>query len=670
VKWLAALAAVGVAVLSPGLAAGQTATPPTGSLRVDTQTSWVTPPQPFDVTVAASSSLPPDQLVLYEAVYDAVRTRSEFALTLADVFARRPFYTATTPYDQVPAAANSSNDKLLHLPVNDPSGVGVSLSAPGVYPVQFQLRDLNGDVLAKVTTHLLDVNPASSETTRLRVSWVIPFHAPPTMQPNGSWKVDPATSSRLSTLVDALTADPSVASVPVVLQPTPETVDALAVSPAVEDRSTIATLASAVEPGSGREMVSGPYVPVNLPGLLGGGMGAEVDAQVQRGTTTLATNLAATPVTRTWVSQDPLDTTTLDNLVARGVTRVVVPEQSLVPINLTLTLTQPFQLATGSATMQAAQGDSALAAYFSDQRSVLAAHRLLADLDVLWNDKPQEPRSVVILTPRSWAPNAEMIQVILNGLATSPILQPVTLDGVFSVPAATSTGLSGVRGPLVRSLAITPASDAPPLPRTQVFITRVNINALQTVLPAGHPLIDSADRQLLVAEAAELTASQRDALLAGLARQIGNQTAQFRLPPNRTITLTARQARIPITVENDALFPAKLDLVVKSQNLQFGGSSSDTQRVALELTHKFTTEEFTVRTRTSGVFGMTVQLVAPNGTPISAVSHFTIRSTAASGVGIILSVGAALFLIVWWVRNARSGRRAKRLVPAADDEGE
>src|SRR5262249_55470972 len=156
----------------------------------------------------------------------------------------------------------------------------------------------------------------------------------------------------------------------------------------------------------------------------------------------------------------------------------------------------------------------------------------------------------------------------------------------------------------------------------------------------GHPLIDGADRQLLVAEAAELTAGQRAALLQGLARQLSDQIAQFRLPPSRTITLTARQARIPITVENDALFPAKLDLVLKSQGLQFAGGTSDRQRVALELTHKFTTEEFTVRTRTSGVFGMTVQLVAPNGTPVSAMSHVTIRSTAASGVGILLSVGA------------------------------
>ncbi len=665
-RFLAALAAAGVAILSPGLAAAQAA--PQGSLQIDAQSTWVTPPQPFDVAVAVKSSLPADQLILYEAVYDAVRTRSEFALTLSDVFARRPFYAATTPLGQVPNAVTRPEDKLVHLPVNDPSGVGISLHAPGVYPVQLQLRDRAGDVLDKLTTHLLDVNPASSETTRLRVTWVIPFHAPPTVQPDGRRKIDPVASGRLATLVNGLTSDPTLAKVPVVLQPTPETVDALATSSSLKDRNTISTLTTAVQPGSGREMVSGAYVPVNLPGLLGDGMGSEVDAQLSRGTAALATNLAATPVTTTWISQDPLDTTTLDDLVQRGVKRIVVPEQALVPINLTLTLTQPFQLATSSGTLEAADGDSGLAAYFSDQRTVLAAHRLLADLDVLWNDKPQQPRSVAILTPSSWIPNATMTQIILSGLSSSPILDPVTLDGLFSVPAATATfGFSGARGPLVRSLAITPASDAPPLSRLHVYATRVTIQALQGVLPVGHPLIDSADRQLLVAEAEELTASQRDALIAGLGRQLADQVAQFRLPPSRTVTLTARQARIPITVENDALFPAKLDLVVKSQALQFGGSTSDTQRVALELTHKFTTEEFTVRTRTSGVFRMTVQLVAPNGTPLSAISQVTIRSTAASGVGIILSVGAALFLIVWWVRNARSGRRAKRLVPAEDE---
>jgi hypothetical protein len=261
-----------------------------------------------------------------------------------------------------------------------------------------------------------------------------------------------------------------------------------------------------------------------------------------------------------------------------------------------------------------------------------------------------------------------MTQTILHGLATSPVLAPVTLDGLFSVPDATVFGPTGGRAPMVRSLALTAAADAPPLARSRVVSLRTLIGALKTVLPAGHPLIDDVDRDLLVAEAEELSADQRNAILQGLNGRLAAQVAQFRLPSNRTITLTARQARIPITVENDAPFPAKLHLVLKSQSLVFPSSASDTQDLPLDLTHKFTTVELTVRTRTSGVFRMTVQLVAPDGTPLGATSYITIRSTAASGVGVILSVGAAMFLVVWWVRNARSGRRARRLVPADDGD--
>jgi hypothetical protein len=45
-----------------------------------------------------------------------------------------------------------------------------------------------------------------------------------------------------------------------------------------------------------------------------------------------------------------------------------------------------------------------------------------------------------------------------------------------------------------------------------------------------------------------------------------------------------------------------------------------------------------------------------------------VTSTAISDVGWFLMLGAALFLGVWWVRNARHGRRARQLIPRPDDE--
>jgi hypothetical protein len=67
---------------------------------------------------------------------------------------------------------------------------------------------------------------------------------------------------------------------------------------------------------------------------------------------------------------------------------------------------------------------------------------------------------------------------------------------------------------------------------------------------------------------------------------------------------------------------------------------------------------------------LALQLATPSGSEEIASSTDTVRSTAISDVGLVLMVSAALFLAVWWARNARHGRRARQLVPRpADDEG-
>jgi hypothetical protein len=43
-------------------------------------------------------------------------------------------------------------------------------------------------------------------------------------------------------------------------------------------------------------------------------------------------------------------------------------------------------------------------------------------------------------------------------------------------------------------------------------------------------------------------------------------------------------------------------------------------------------------------------------------TKFTVRSTATSGVGLLLSAGAALFLVLWWARHILRGRRTARLL--------
>jgi hypothetical protein len=73
-----------------------------------------------------------------------------------------------------------------------------------------------------------------------------------------------------------------------------------------------------------------------------------------------------------------------------------------------------------------------------------------------------------------------------------------------------------------------------------------------------------------------------------------------------------------------------------------------------------------VRTRASGAFPLIIVVTSPDGSVVLERTRFDIRSTAVSGVGLVLSIGAGLFLALWWARHWRKTRRSRRLVAPED----
>jgi len=73
-----------------------------------------------------------------------------------------------------------------------------------------------------------------------------------------------------------------------------------------------------------------------------------------------------------------------------------------------------------------------------------------------------------------------------------------------------------------------------------------------------------------------------------------------------------------------------------------------------------------VTTRARATFPMVIEIRTPDGKEVLASSKVTIRSTALSGVGIALTIGAALTLVVWWFRHAYKRRRAARVEPRVE----
>jgi hypothetical protein len=654
---LAALVLILISVAGSATAAAQPAPPPgRGRMTFVAQTPWVGTGGDFLIRVRVERPAGASNLEFGLTVFPPVATRSDFVETLAD----RMSDTALIALPPVALAAlrpEPNGDVVINIPLRDPALARdlsrVQLSTrDGVYPVRVELRDrLAGAVVDKFVTHLLHT-PELHVAPKLGVSLVFPVHAPVALQPSGERTLpDSDTLAAMAQGVDA------VRTTPFTLAPTPETVAAVAASNDPKAKVLLTSLRAAA---AERPMLSSSYVPTNLAALMAAGLDGEVASQLGRGAATLVDVLGARLDSDTWLAAEALDPRVVDTLAGRGFDRMLMAEPLLTPVpDQKLTLTRPFVLAGRQTRVQAAAVDGGLAAHFDSAVSQpLAAYHLLADLAVIYLDRPgdSERRGVAAVAPAGWRPTRQFLDVVSAGLATSPIVEAITLDTLFGgVPTARDDG----GGNLVRRpAAIPPGSLAEVAP--DLADARRNLNSLGSVLGPGNPTSAVIEEQLLVAASAELKQRrQRDAYVAGADRQIQAQLAAIEMPEGRSFTLTARTGEIPVTFKNNTGKPVHVVVKIESDKLDFpAGTVMD-----LELNRLNTTQRFPVVARTSGAFPIRITLESPDGHLVVGRARITVRSTAASGASLVVAVGAATFLAVWWGRNTMKGRRARSLVP-------
>jgi hypothetical protein len=452
--------------------------------------------------------------------------------------------------------------------------------------------------------------------------------------------------------------------VPLDIAPTPDTVEALATS---SDSAAVAALSSLRRAGSAhREVITGPYVPTNLPQLIAGGLETEADQEVQRGNERL-TQLLKVPVdTTTWVSEEPLDDASMARLQDLGISQVAMPESSLTPLQSRLTLARTYYTdARQAGRHQGVSIDQGLASHFrNDGNQVLEAHRFLADLAVLYFDQPGgQQRGVVAFTPRGWHPDKTFLGTAMAGLTDNPVVAPVTLTDFF----ANVDKLRGNNGaPLVRRLVGPPRNVS--LPTAATRSARQRLNTFRTIVDDGNPVYALLDEQLLTANSADLRSSRQRTYVSGVEHSLDRELSRIQTPGG-SIRLTARGGQIPVTFRNSTGYPVHVVVTVRSDKLEFPGGADGshppneiTQK--LDLVRRNETTRFAVQTRASGAFPLLVTLQSPDGSLVVSHTQITVRSTAASGIGLLLSAAAGLFLLIWWGRHVLHGRRARGLVPA------
>ena len=612
----------------------------------------------FDVTGAAD----PSELSVVLTLHDLLQSRKAFEDSVDGGSlgpARQPI---TVPLALLPATGSTRTLTIGLQTAADRDPRKLAARATGVYPLEVQLRDADDRTLSGFVTHAVvaAMTPAGALAAGrpLDLAWVWPLAAEPAYHPDGT--PDPAVvaelapSGRLGTQVAALAS----AGVPLTVAPDPETADAWSSLAARQAPGLSAGVAALRSLAATDQVLAGSFVPLDLPAVIDADLTGVIDGQLRQGEATLNEFFGTRLDPRT-ASPGDLDPFSLLLLSQRGVDRIVLDEDELVPVTEDFSAAHPYQIEArpGDPTtaVEVMVGDAALERFLDGpEPPALRAAHLLAGLALVSREQPNLARGVTLVSPRLWAPSGPFLDAVLAGLRGNPLLRPVTVDEFLAeVPAATSDGQ-----PVLRTLAPEQPA-ATPITLREYQVGAQNQAAVASLVGPDDPRTLRGERALLSAVTAlwqtPTGRAKARALVDGIGESVNDFLARIQVPGNSTITITSSKAEIPLTFKNDTGRNVAVHVRFESDKLLFpGGNVRD-----VVLPPRSTTIRFPVETRSSGTMPVVMTVTTNAGLPI-ARSEIRVRSTFVSGVGVFLAVGAGLFLALWWGWEIRRRRRARK----------
>ncbi len=673
----------------------------TTTLSLLDQSPWVEPsdsgPGTFDLSLSAvgPEAVGADVSV---TVYNRLRSRSTFQGTLSwtpaelasqvkvlDAAQTVPLSSLASdgpdryglPITVVPSASTAANGS--GALVADLQCSSVSATCDGVYPVEVSLvRPSGGATLDHFTTYLTYTGGTSPE--RLRFAWVVPVSTPVVIHPGthapGDAVAGPTRSQvqALSSLVDSVQHAPSV---PVTIAALPQTVAGLAASGAT-GRQAVAQLSDMSNGSGSRQFLPETYVSVDAGAMAAAGLTGELTAQIDKGSGVLRTARITVPVAdegpSTWVATGTVGTALgaglsyVGALTAPGATttggasHLVLPDTSLAPSSSgSGTWSSPFQLTLGHTTVTAAASDGELAAHFTAKPHdpALAANQLLADLALIHFEAPNadDARGVVAVPPTGWVPSAAFDNELLDGLEDNPVVQPVTLDGLFTSVAVGANGAA-----TERKLASSGTGPVVPRPLArQIASARLRTTSFDSAVQGAPDLLSQLDSLLLASESNTLSSAGQTRGVQAFERSLGGQLDQIRLATEGAITFTSNSASIPITIVSSAPYTVRGVLTLASAKFTFPQNHNrQTVSRAMIIDRNTNPVRIPAHARTPGDLPVDVVLHAPEGTLVITHGQLTVHSTTASIAGVVLTLIALAVLLAWWARTWRRGRAQRR----------
>lgn len=458
-------------------------------------------------------------------------------------------------------------------------------------------------------------------------------------RPEVAWVVDPALLA--ATAADGAASDSSTG---------PEAAD--------QDAGARNRAAAVKRAAAGRDVFSLGWLDPDL-GALAHADAADVAATAGA----LAADSAAGPLGKpartdlAWPAEPVPDQSTVALAARTGARSIVVGGDGLAPGDLPYTPTGRATVPTPAGDVAALVADPTLTGLLTnpaEQTAATAAQRMLAETAVIAHERPGDPRHLLIAPSRGWRPEVAIARAQLGALTTAP--------WVSLAPVST---LISTADPDVRRTAL-PTRSAPDGELSAGSIgalrtARAQLSSFASIATDPKALVAGADADVLAPLGTAWRANPRGraavvrAVLTGLtARRSGVQVV-----PGSRLNLFSQTGTFPVALRNDlaqavtvriALVPQnRLLLIDRSQTLVLPARSQLQARIPFHAVG-------------SGDVRVSVALLAPDGTPVSGPSRFTVRVRADwENVGTAALAGVlALAFVIGIVRTIRRGQTARR----------
>ncbi|HEU0171624.1 MAG TPA: DUF6049 family protein [Acidimicrobiales bacterium] len=599
------------------------------SLELVRQTPWVHPGEAYTVDLRVTGA--PAGATLELVVHDLVGSRAEFREALDGEL-------GGTEHTVAPQAVDALTTSPGVAQIGFTAGPGgVSLPSRGVYPVELRLR-AGGEIVASTVTYLAYLTPG--DFPPLEVGVVVEIAAPPALQPDGTTELSPESSAHARQRIEAVEA---AGPTPLTLAPLPETVEGLA-DAGGEDAALVDRLRQLA---ATRQVLARPFVDIDLASLQDAGLESEAYAQSDGGANVARSRLAVEPAGGVWLSGATWRPEAARWAVEIGFDRAIVPSTAVGDGEGEDIPTTPVRL--GDDGPLAVVTDPDLADHLTSDDGMVAAHRFIAELTAAWLEAPSDPRAMVVQIPPDADIDPEVVGTALAALNDGQAVQAVPVTQIFSDVPPAENGSASVdlasaeRGPDLRPLA----------PRIESVRGRIGGVAGLLDDPSVQTSLDHA---LFMSTGVATPDADRAAYVDWVEAQLQTVTGAVSLPDEFRITLTTRSSTIPVNLTNNTERDLQVRVELDSDQLEFPDGDVLTPTLPPGTTHL----DVRVRARTSGAFTLVVTVSSPDDTLVLDRSTFDIRSTAISGVGLLLSVGAGLFLAIWWGRHWYRTRRARR----------